>query len=80
MRSIDHVFMAPPSNDTPLDPRIADDPKYFPYFENCIGCLDGTFVPAIVFGADALGGRFRDRKGNISQNVRGVVNFDMTFQ
>lgn len=80
MRSIDHIFMVPPTEDTPLDARIANDPKFFPYFENCIGCWDGTHVPAVVFGADALGGRFRDRKGNISQNVLGVVNFDMTFQ
>ena len=31
-----------PHADTPLANRIAKNTKYFPYFENCIGALDGT--------------------------------------
>ena len=34
MRSVNHLFMFAPNADTPLDPRIADDPKIFPFFED----------------------------------------------
>jgi hypothetical protein len=49
-----------------------NDPKFYPYFKDCIGALDGTHIPD-----DAA--PFRNRKGDLSQNVLGVVNFDMTF-
>lgn len=32
----------PPTKDDALHPRIANDTKYFPYFQNCLGALDGT--------------------------------------
>lgn len=80
MRSLNHMFMVVPDINTPLSSVIADNPKYANFFQNCIGALDGTMIPAIVFGDDAAGGAFRDRKGNLSQNVLGVINFDMTFQ
>ena len=43
---------------------------------NCIGALDGTHVPAVVPFADHV--RFQNRKKFVSQNVLGVVNFDLT--
>ena len=57
--------------------RIQNNANYSRYFQHCIGALDGTHIPAVV-GADAAG-PFRDRKGNISQNVLAVVNFEMNF-
>lgn len=29
-----------------LDPCIIDNAKYFAYFENCLGVLDGTHLSA----------------------------------
>ena len=57
--------MVVPDAHTLLDDRIANDPKYFPFFDGCLGAWDGTNVPAIVSGEDAEGGAFRDRKRNI---------------
>jgi len=80
MRSVNHLFMVMPDDDTPTHDRIAADPKYAAFFGDCAGALDGTMVPAAISAEDAAMGSFRDRKKNISQNVLGVVNFDMTFQ
>ncbi len=65
----------PPSDRTP--PEIQLNPKFSPFFENCIGALDGTHIPATI--PPTLQKRFRNRKGYTSQNVLGVVNFDLTF-
>lgn len=57
--------------------RIANNKKFAGFFDNCIGALDGCHVSAIAPAAEQ--GLFRNRKGFISQNVLGVVNFDLTF-
>ena len=59
-----------------LSDHIRNNPKYFPYFDNCLGALDGTHVMAKV--PPQLQKRFRGRKG-ITQNVLGVCNFEMLF-
>lgn len=35
-----------PNNSELLDSRIADNVKYFSYFENCLEALDGIYLPA----------------------------------
>src|SRR6185437_1099580 len=35
-----------PSADSPVPVEIRSEPKYFPYFQNCRGALDGTHIPA----------------------------------
>ncbi len=70
MRSMSHLFLVVPNENF----------KFVGYSYGCIGCLDGTIIPAVVFEVDATGGAYRDRKRNITQNVLGVCNFDMTFQ
>lgn len=50
-----------PNSDTPLADRIAKNSKYFPYSENCIGALDGIYIPAHVPAAEAA--PYRNRKG-----------------
>jgi hypothetical protein len=54
-----------------------DDNKYYPFFEHCIGALDGTHVPIHVPAAEAP--RYRCRKGFLSQNVLAACDFDMRF-
>ena len=63
--------------DEPVHERIAGDPKYQPYFGNCLGAFDGTHIHAIVSPLEAA--LFRNRKKFISQNVLGVIRFDMTW-
>lgn len=66
-----------PGPNEPLDSRIAEDTKYFPYFENCLGALDVTHLPAHV--PALLAPPYRNRKGWLSQNVLGVCRMDLTF-
>lgn len=66
-----------PSPEQPLAPRISSDSKYYPYFEDCLGALEGTHIAATVPVEKHR--TFRDRKGNISQNVLAVCSFDMEF-
>ena len=61
----------------PLDKRIAGDPKYFPFFNNCISALDGTHIHAYL--PVELTPLFRNRKGFLSQNVLAAYTFDLQF-
>jgi hypothetical protein len=70
----DYINLAP--NPT-VSASIQNNRKFYPYFRDCIGALDGTHIPAIV--AIDIDKPFRNRKGFISQNVLAVCNFDMTF-
>lgn len=49
----------------------------YPYFKNAIGAADGTHIPAKVPSEDIV--RFRNRKGDISQNVLGICTFGLLF-
>ena len=66
-----------PKPTRPLDRRIALDQKYYPYFKDCVGALDGTHIPAFVSVGEAPA--YRNRKGFLSQNVLGVCTFDLQF-
>ncbi|KAK1548811.1 hypothetical protein Q3G72_016461 [Acer saccharum] len=57
--------------------KIRDNTKFFPYFKDCIGAIDGTHILATVLGHD--NSSFQDRHGNISQNVLATCNFDLEF-
>ncbi|XP_047044345.1 uncharacterized protein LOC124648670 [Lolium rigidum] len=67
-------FLKPPIIDHP-HPRIANDDRFFPYFENCIGAIDGTHVPISI--SPHLAAPFRNRKGTLSHNVMIVSDFDL---
>ena len=70
-------FVNLPTADTPLCSRIADDPKYATYFTDCVGALDGTHIDVHVSPKEAPA--YRNRKGQLSQNVLAVCDFDMNF-
>jgi hypothetical protein len=57
--------------------EIAQESKFMPFFKDAIGALDGCHVPVAIPSKDA--GKYRNRKGFLSQNVLGVCNFDLTF-
>jgi hypothetical protein len=66
-----------PSSDISVSTRISDNSKYSPYFNDCLGALDGTHVEMYV--PIELQPRHRNRKGTLSQNILAVCNFDMEF-
>ncbi|KAF3781703.1 putative nuclease [Nymphaea thermarum] len=61
-----------------LPSSIRRSERFFPYFQDCLGAIDGTHVPAWVTTSDQA--RFCNRKGVISQNVMAIVGFDTRFQ
>jgi hypothetical protein len=66
-----------PTEHTPLAPEIESNPKFYPYFKDCLGAMDGSHFLAFVLAT--LRARCCNRKGDISQNVFAVCQSDMTF-
>ncbi|KAK9034396.1 hypothetical protein V6N11_050563 [Hibiscus sabdariffa] len=64
-----------PVESTP--PEIRNSPRFYPYFKDCVGALDGTHVRASV--PLSIQGRFRSRKGGTTQNVLAAITFDLKF-
>lgn len=57
--------------------RIKDNLKYWPYFKDCVGAIDGTHIP--IFVPERLHKRYRNRYGDLTQNVLAAVDFNMNF-
>ena len=57
--------------------QIYSNPKFFPFFEGCLGAVDGTHINAFIPSEDIP--RYRNRKGGISQNVLAACTFDLRF-
>src|SRR5436190_9934000 len=53
---------------------ITSNPKFYTYFNDCIGALDGTHIAAKVPNEDTAA--YRNRKGWLSQNVLVCCEFD----
>lgn len=68
-------FFQPPESDVP--PEISQDPRFYPYFKDCVGAVDGIHVPVMV-GVDEQG-PFRNKNGLLSQNVLAACSFDLKF-
>ena len=69
-------FVRLPSASTPVSLKISHDRLFWPYFEHCVGAIDGTHVPVRVSQQHAA---YRDRKGNLSINVFVACDFQMRF-
>jgi hypothetical protein len=60
--------------------RILNNPKAWPFFEDCRGALDGTHIGVALRNMTANEmAPFRNRKGVFSQNVMAAVDFEMNF-
>lgn len=68
-------FFQPPGSDVP--PEIMEDPRFYPYFQDCVGAVDGIHIPVMV-GVDEQG-PFRNKNGMLSQNVLAAFSFDLKF-
>ncbi|XP_044328520.1 protein ALP1-like isoform X1 [Triticum aestivum] len=69
------VYITDPSNEVPNE--ILGDSRFYPYFKNCMGAIDGTHINAKIKLDKQT--PYRNRHGYPSQNVMAVVSFDMTF-
>ncbi|TVU51140.1 hypothetical protein EJB05_02548, partial [Eragrostis curvula] len=68
-------MIRPPGNET--HSRIRTSPRWYPYFKDCIGAIDGTHVHARV--PAKIAAAFRGRKHYTTQNVLAAVDFDLYF-
>lgn len=68
-------FFQPPGSDIP--PKIREDPRFYPYFKDCVGVVDGMHIPVMV-GVDEQG-PFRNKIGFLSQNVLAACSLDLKF-
>ena len=59
-----------------VHPRLRSR-RFYPYFSNCIGAIDGTHVPCVV--PKNLFMQHLSRKGRTTQNVMVACDFDMRF-
>lgn len=70
-------FVRLPTAHDPVPPQIRNNPKFWPFFKNCLSALDGTHIrcspPAHERSA------YRNRKGFVSQNCLLACSFDLTF-
>ncbi|XP_057971689.1 uncharacterized protein LOC131160255 isoform X2 [Malania oleifera] len=75
IKSLSREFLELPPLTTP--PEILGNNRFYPYFKDCIGVIDGMHIPAHVPAKDQS--RFRNRKGYLSQNVLAACTFDLQF-
>ncbi|MQM12621.1 hypothetical protein Taro_045544 [Colocasia esculenta] len=71
------TYIVLPSGTDPVHPRIRHDDRFYPYFKDAIGAIDGTYIPAHVLKDRQA--HYRNRKNVISQNVMGICGFGHIF-
>ena len=71
-----HFFRQPLPGD-PVSSRIGSTGKFYPWFEHCTGAEDGSHIDVKVNSKETES--FRDRKGNVTQNVFAACDFRMLF-
>lgn len=74
--SLTYRFVKSPSG-TETHWKISTDQRFFPYFQNCLGFIDGTHVPVTI--SQDLQAPYRNRKNTLSQNVMLVCDLDLNF-
>lgn len=70
-------YVQQPNEDTFFADQIADNAKFSPFFDDCVGALDGTHIPVFVPAGKSI--PYRNRKGYLTQNVLAACDFDMKF-
>ncbi|KAJ8490164.1 hypothetical protein ONZ45_g13315 [Pleurotus djamor] len=70
------AYMTLPNEDR-VPERIRNDPKLWPFFKDAIGAIDGSHL--FVNPPSLTKGRWRDRSGNLTQNMLAACDFDMFF-
>lgn len=66
-----------PTADSPIPDEIEKSTKFFPFFKDAQGAIDGTHISVSPPANDRA--RYRNRKGAVSQNVLAACTFDLQF-
>ena len=65
------------THNDPLSSRIYNNSELWPFFQGCLGAIDGSHIP--LSPPAALQSIYRNRKRFISQNCLFICNFNMLF-
>ncbi|XP_020262171.1 uncharacterized protein LOC109838112 [Asparagus officinalis] len=76
MIELEEIFLVQP-NGAQIPPEILNNPKFDPYFKDCVGAIDGTHIRLKVSPTDAP--KYRGRKDHPTQNVLAACTFDLKF-
>jgi len=71
------TYVKLPTQSTPLESYIADNPKFYPLFKGALGALDGTHISA--HPPSSIHARYHNHKSGVSQNVLAATTFNMHF-
>ena len=81
-----HIFATPPfysqyvqlpTAEHGIPHQILNNPKFYPFFKDALGALDGSHIQSAPPSADRASSR--NRKGFISQNCLFACDFDLNF-
>ncbi|XP_010521713.1 PREDICTED: uncharacterized protein LOC104800545 isoform X2 [Tarenaya hassleriana] len=75
VKSLSREILRPPPQATPRE--ITGSKRFYPYFKDCIGVIDGMQIPAHVPAKEAS--RFQNKNGVLTQNVLAACTFDLQF-
>ncbi|KAJ1689607.1 hypothetical protein LUZ63_013762 [Rhynchospora breviuscula] len=67
-----------PGPDAPIHPKLREGTDYYA-FKDALGAIDGTHIAAFPDSHEDFKERWRNRKGNMTQNVMAAVDFDGRF-
>jgi hypothetical protein len=73
---LSHRFIQPPDPNQ-VHQKIQDNPRFYPFFKNCLGAIDGTHIPISI--SPDKHSPFRNRKGTLSINVMVACDFDLSI-
>ncbi|XP_052622502.1 uncharacterized protein LOC128127837 [Lactuca sativa] len=74
--ALESYYIQQPKGDV-VPKEIQEKKRFYPYFKNCVGAIDGTHVRVKVPNRDAP--RYRGRKGYPNINVLAACSFDLKF-
>ncbi|XP_059664095.1 uncharacterized protein LOC132309848 [Cornus florida] len=74
--SLEDLYLQPPRG-SEVPPEIRHSSRFYLYFKDCVGAIDGTHIRVKVSKKDAP--RYRGRKDYPTQNVLAACSFDMKF-
>ncbi|XP_072150661.1 uncharacterized protein [Setaria viridis] len=60
-----------------VHPKIQDNFRFYPFFKNYLGAIDGTHIPISI--SPEKYSPFRNRKGTLSMNVMVACDFDLNI-
>lgn len=66
-----------PTANTPISHKLFSNPTLYPFFQNAKGAVDGSHL--FVVPPEEERATYRDREGNLSQNVLAACDFDGRF-